>query len=488
MRDTLIRDAIISYDYNARGRGDEFPLLEQIEQICIKTDNGETGIQTRPIENYTIAGSQKLSTEIHRQFQKARDRQGGEHMQRRLWAGHILRLVDKSLPTSLGSTFFPPGSLTVTDEDGYDQTYSYGSLYKELLCFQTAIAQHYRDNVEKANKSGLTFAGSSSGSNHKDQRTSNYQKKDNTGSGNGQAKKKQRPSNFDSWKDKDKRKWIQKNEGQQKTQHNPNAASSSTPKTESAEATALHAIQAQFASLAKSLEAFQQASTLAATSTTSAAGGNPAPPQQCHGCGRQYHSREACSFGKSDNGSGRPHPGFVNTGTWDKSQTARNLGQIKGSDGKPYRVLQYGKHAVKQADGTWHFDDCGGPSKPPPKAGGGQKVSTSQSLRRRSVGRDLTIDITSAYSLLHRKGTDEIEGQVRGDRVTVLLDTGATEFNYTSTTFVAQKKLPIYMLPYKLRVRSVHTISYVTKYTITPITMSTQTNIIELVIPCLILR
>jgi hypothetical protein len=94
-RDTQIRDAIMSYDYLARGRGDEFPLLEQIEHICNKLDDGETGIQSRPIENYTLATSQTLSAELHKQFRKARDKQGTENTQRRLWAGHILRLVDK---------------------------------------------------------------------------------------------------------------------------------------------------------------------------------------------------------------------------------------------------------------------------------------------------------------------------------------------------------------------------------------------------------
>ena len=119
---------------------------------------------------------------LHKQSQKARDKQGSENTQRRLWAGHILRLVDKQGTDTLGSTFFPASSLIETDENGYDLSYTYGTLYRELLCFQTAIAQHYRDNVEKMNKSGLTLAGTSSRSTYRDQSSGTYQKKDTTSS------------------------------------------------------------------------------------------------------------------------------------------------------------------------------------------------------------------------------------------------------------------------------------------------------------------
>ena len=85
--------------------------------------------------------------------------------------------MDKQGTDTLGSTFFPASSLIETDENGYDLSYTYGTLYRELLCFQTTIAQHYRDNVKKANKSGLTWAGTSSRSTYRDQRSGTYQKR-----------------------------------------------------------------------------------------------------------------------------------------------------------------------------------------------------------------------------------------------------------------------------------------------------------------------
>jgi hypothetical protein len=455
-RGDLIRNTFLTYDPQPTK---SFPLRSMINTICVNTDTEGTSSIRPSIQEVDLETSQKLVAILYKRFLKATE--DTSDTQRQKWAQHILRRVDKT--TGLGSTMIPEDLRTL---NGKVQTY--GPLYWELLCFETAVEQHFTQNVLRPNDSGL--ANITNDSSESGRPPLKKQKSDSSASTWTHAVPK--PQYFDKWDSKRKQKWLQKNSKSkpQSKQQSETASSSTT--------------------LPMDREAALQMLTTMLGLTQSAPQARDQSKVKCEGCGRRNHSRETCHFGKCDQTNGtKPHPDFVTKGAFEDSQTFKNLQKVTGPDGKPFRVLQYGKRAMKQGDGTFRLEDTAvGPART--SAPAGLKKVNRRPLQHRGVGRNLFTDITSVYSLLHRRNANGISGMVRDCQATVLLDSGATEFNYVSSDFVSRHKFNAYDLPFKLRVRSVHTTSFVTKYSIIPIKLSMHNNpsiMIEIVIPCLIL-
>jgi hypothetical protein len=232
--------------------------------------------------------------------------------------------------------------------------------------------------------------------------------------------------------------------------------------------------------------------THVAATVGTTAGSNPTEPKlKCDGCGRNApatrggHASTACPFKKTDNRFGKPHPGHNRAGTWETSDSFRNLQRINAPNGKPYQVLQYEREA-KQIDGVWKFVKIeAGPENPNKANATKPKVHNQKSLR--PTGSNRLIDITSAFSLLCRSDRN-LQGYLGDVDTSVLIDTGATEFNFADRSYVIKNKLPLYTLPNRIRVRSVHDTSTVCQYTIVPLTIKFGNESLELSIPCLILE
>jgi hypothetical protein len=231
------------------------------------------------------------------------------------------------------------------------------------------------------------------------------------------------------------------------------------------------------------------------TSTSSAAatsvnalvpvpGSNPRTPafKRCDGCGRNPsptfepgHATAACPFKLAK------HPGANYHGPWDKSQSFKNLQLVPSRDGTGYRTLQYHRHAV-QANGSWTLQHCDeGPDRPV-----FPKPTVSFPIAYNLTITDHYADLTSAFSLLNRNNSD-LYGELLGQRISILIDTGATDYNYIARCLVHDFNLPIFKMSDPVRVRSVHGFSIVVDYAVVNVTLIYVLNTLSICIPCLVL-
>jgi len=232
----------------------------------------------------------------------------------------------------------------------------------------------------------------------------------------------------------------------------------------------------------------EEETTVAATSSTTEHNRSSNKVTKCHACGRENdgdygHTRDNCPFITHN----PPHPGANKAGNWENSQSYKHLQKVLAPDGKPYRTLQFRRHVVKQQDGKFVLESIdSGPAKKDAK----QKPKVRQFLtslasnKLRQSGR--LIDLTPAFSLLCRSDRNII-GTCKEQPAMVLIDTGATDFNFVDRAFVVKNKLPIRVMPGPIRVRSVHSTSIVYEYSIVPVKLKYCDNILTMVIPCLIL-
>jgi hypothetical protein len=83
---------------------------------------------------------------------------------------------------------------------------------------------------------------------------------------------------------------------------------------------------------------------------------------------------------------------------------------------------------------------------------------------------------------------DALSGSVKGNSVSILIDTGAIDFNYVDSSIVTRCHLRLYSLPECIRVRSVHSVSTLSKYVVVPVNLITDSgHPINVIVPCLVL-
>jgi hypothetical protein len=97
------------------------------------------------------------------------------------------------------------------------------------------------------------------------------------------------------------------------------------------------------------------------------------------------------------------------------------------------------------------------------------------------------VNITYAYSLIDRTSS-HITGAIHGQPVSVLIDTGATDFNYIEKSVVNHHRLVDVKLSQHINVCSVHGSFIISSYSIVPVILSFGNSTVQMNIPCLILE
>ena len=198
----------------------------------------------------------------------------------------------------------------------------------------------------------------------------------------------------------------------------------------------------------------------------------------CLGCGNWYHEKTKCSF--------KDHPDYQKD--WPNSDMAKNYKKVtRNGRLTPRTHILPGLriNIAKDNNGAEVFtlvDTDLGPKKP-------EKVGDTISLPNKSNSVIITteINLSSVYENLDRKDLN-VGCRIEGIPATLLVDTGATEYNYISREFCLAHKLPQYELKYNINVQSVHGKSITKYYTIVNIEVITNYSLISLKhLPCIIL-
>ena len=140
------------------------------------------------------------------------------------------------------------------------------------------------------------------------------------------------------------------------------------------------------------------------------------------------------------------------------------LQNIKDKSGKPYTSLQYGRRVVCE-DGMYKWQTI--PERPQRKST--TKITDIPSIE--SFDHLSNPKMVSILSLLS-KGEGTFKGEVNGQAATILIDTGATDYNYISHRFVTLHSLPILAVSNCISVKSVHAASDLYDYCVVNVVVS----------------
>ena len=198
----------------------------------------------------------------------------------------------------------------------------------------------------------------------------------------------------------------------------------------------------------------------------------------CLGCGNWYHETVNCTF--------KSHPDYQSN--WPESTMAANYLKIV-RNGKPSSkscILAGLKlHTAKDNNGSEVFtlvETDQGPKKPKKVGNNNIMLPISE-----SVSIITEINLSHVYANLDRKDLN-IGCRIGDIPATLLVDTGATEYNYISKEFCVANKLNQYELKYSINVTSVHGTTITRYYTIVDIHVITNYNQISIKsLPCVIL-
>jgi hypothetical protein len=199
---------------------------------------------------------------------------------------------------------------------------------------------------------------------------------------------------------------------------------------------------------------------------------------QCYGCGRFNHTRTKCPFGPAcHNGA---HKDFNTQGTWSESESYRKLQACKDGQGRPYNVLQCRLSANAL---TGKLD---------PILTGPQTFVKPTQVERPShkfPNEIVDCDLTACYSMLSRLATDwsgpELTGTINGEAISLLLDTGSSDYNFISSAIIDLWGLRRHHLRQPVRVRSIHSTTTCHMYCIISLTITHINSSYSLTIPCI---
>ena len=208
---------------------------------------------------------------------------------------------------------------------------------------------------------------------------------------------------------------------------------------------------------------------------------------ECQCCGRgpaksgRTHTRDNCNFRSTDNPSKKPHPDAVMKGDFKKSEAYALLQKMKDASGKPFECLQYGRRVVCK-DGKYEWQ---------PTTEGPQRLKTQAKVSDTpsNVVSDHSthLELVSILSLLNR-GEGTFQGEVNGQEATILIDTGATDYNYINRRLVTSLHIPILDVNGDIRVSSVHAASVMYTYCIVNVVVSYGNYAcVTMDLPCLVL-
>ena len=202
------------------------------------------------------------------------------------------------------------------------------------------------------------------------------------------------------------------------------------------------------------------------------------PSIQCYGCGRLNHPRTKCPFGKScPQGM---HKDFNSQGPWIGSESYRRLQACKDGQGRPYSVLQC-RLAANPLTGKLDPIATGPPT----------YVKPAQVARPLYKHPNLVVDcdLTECYSALSREANKRsgmpLEGSIKGEPVSLLLDTGSSDYNFISTTVINLWGLQRYTLRQPVRVHSIHSTTICNMYVVINLTITFLGSSYSLSIPCI---
>ena len=200
----------------------------------------------------------------------------------------------------------------------------------------------------------------------------------------------------------------------------------------------------------------------------------------CFGCGRQGHTRTICPFGKSCP-SGM-HKDFNQMGPFVGSESHKRLQACKDGKGQPYNVLQCRLSANPL---TGKLD--------PITVGPTVFTKPVQVPRHYYYQHNnpyaVDCDLTECYSALSREASERdgpgLTGTVFGERVSLLLDTGSSDYNFISTAVIDLWGLQRHTLRQPVRVRSIHSTTTCHEYVIITLTISHLHESYSFSLPCI---